>query len=931
MNIRRARSLAVGLLAVLCAAEPAGAQSNWTLLGWNNLGMHCMDSDYTVFSILPPYNTINAQLINGQGKLVTNLAGLGVTYRAIADPEGSFNATSLGKGNFWSHAQQLFGVALAPDVGLPVPGPASYAMPGSNNVPQGMGFEPAFNWLVAYGIPIAPYDDAGRPNQYPMMRLVATNTATQVVARVDVVLPVSDEMDCKLCHASGAGPDARPAAGWVADPDPGRDYRLNILRLHDERQLANPAFQQALVAVGFNTNGLFATVTANRQPILCAACHLSEALPGSGQPGLPPLTEAMHGGHAPVLDPRNGLALNASANRLACYSCHPGSVTRCLRGAMGKAVAPDGSMEMQCQSCHGHMSDVGSTNRIGWLHEPTCQACHVGGANNSYRVIRFLDAMTNGALRTTTDLRFATQSNAPAAGLSLYRFSKGHGGLQCSACHGSTHAEYPTSHRNDNIASIQIQGHAGVVSECTACHQTMPATTNGGPHGMHSVGQAWLTGHQEAGRTSCRACHGTNSIGTVLSRAFADRTITTKFGTKNFWRGYQIGCYDCHDGPNSEDATTKGFPVVTNQAGATTSGVPVAVDLGTARVRLVSPPGHGAVALSNQFATYVPDAGFVGVDVFTFCATNDYNDSNLGTVTITVHPAPAPPPQDGTTYVFALDLSVTGAHLGVATTLDGSYILQGSDTVEGPWSNVTGVVWGRTDTKDFTDPAGAEGAHRFYRSVLQPTNPAPALVTADSATNGAYDSGWHDGDNGGGGWGGGWSLTTFGSTNAGFFVGTTAQANMSLPPRAWGLWAKNGATAQATRPFARAWAVRDALSLRFDNNWISTGSSVGLGLQNAAGDNLLEVLFVGGQATYLVNDAQSGRVTPIPWTGNGMDVAIRLVAEGQYSLTCGSYEVGGALRAFADMNIVRLKIWNYNAGPDANYDLYVNDLRLLSP
>jgi len=28
----------------------------WTVLGWNDLGMHCMDSDYSLFAILPPFN-----------------------------------------------------------------------------------------------------------------------------------------------------------------------------------------------------------------------------------------------------------------------------------------------------------------------------------------------------------------------------------------------------------------------------------------------------------------------------------------------------------------------------------------------------------------------------------------------------------------------------------------------------------------------------------------------------------------------------------------------------------------------------------------------------------------------------------------------------------------------------------------------------------
>ena len=48
-------------LAAFASAFTVGAASS-QLLGWNNLGMHCMDSDYSVFSVLPPYNTIEAQL-----------------------------------------------------------------------------------------------------------------------------------------------------------------------------------------------------------------------------------------------------------------------------------------------------------------------------------------------------------------------------------------------------------------------------------------------------------------------------------------------------------------------------------------------------------------------------------------------------------------------------------------------------------------------------------------------------------------------------------------------------------------------------------------------------------------------------------------------------------------------------------------------------
>ena len=44
------------------------------------------------------------------------------------------------------------------------------------------------------------------------------------------------------------------------------------------------------------------------------------------------------------------------------------------------------------------------------------------------------------------------------------------------------------------VRNINLQGHAGVMVECTACHVTMPDSGNGGPHGMHPIGQGWVSG-----------------------------------------------------------------------------------------------------------------------------------------------------------------------------------------------------------------------------------------------------------------------------------------------------------------------------------------------------------------------------------------------------------------------------------------------------
>ncbi len=656
-----ARPGLAGLL-LLGANLPGEGASN-QILGWNNLGMHCMDSDYSVFSILPPYNTIEAQLIVA-GRLVTNGAGYTVTYQAVADPDGSFNSTAMNKGNFYQFAAPLFGATLVPEAGL-----AGWSMPGISNRPQSMLFEstnhPApgvasrVNWFRAEGIPISPYDDAGEKNPYPLMRLIARNGSGTAIATNDIVLPVSDEMDCRACHASGSVAAARPRAGWVWSSEPERDFRLNILRFHDQRQFAShgAVYRAALATNGFHPRGLYQTVVADGRPVLCAACHASEALGTGGFPDVPSLTSSIHTRHATVVDPDLQLTLDDSSHRSACYRCHPGSATRCLRGAMGGAIAKDGTMAMQCQSCHGNMSTVGAADRVGWFMEPNCQGCHTGTATSNSGQIRFASVFdTNGVVRVPTNTTFATQPNTPAPGLSLYRFSTGHGGLQCSACHGSTHAEFPATHRNDNLRNQSIQGHAGVTAECTACHVSMPsssATAFAGPHGMHPIGAGWVDFHHDAihstaDRQKCAACHGADFRGTELSRTLGPRTLSASLDggsvTLNLFQGAIIGCYNCHNGPTSESINTSAAPVVAAVATNTTSGQPVSMSLpvtgATATARIISQPAHGSVGLSNRLATYFPDPGFVGTDRFTFAAWDGMKNSRLATGAVVVAEGP---------------------------------------------------------------------------------------------------------------------------------------------------------------------------------------------------------------------------------------------------------------------------------------------------
>ncbi len=624
-------------------AAPAAAQE-WTLVGWNNLGMHCMDADFSLFAILPPFNTFHVQLIDPQGRLVRDpaAAGITVTYEGVADPDGSRNTTSVGKTNFWRYAPGLFGVSLPENAGL-----AGFPMPGPGNIALPMRYDAASGWFIAEGVPITPYDDAGRKNYYPLMRLVARDRNGVVLTHTDIVLPVSDELSCKGCHGSGSDAAARPASGWAFDPEAERDFRINVLQLHDDRHLGETRYQNALAVGGYSPLGLLASAAHDGKATLCATCHASEALPGSGQPGIAPLTQSVHGAHVLLDDVDQG--------RTACYKCHPGSVTRCLRGAMGAAVAADGSLAMQCQSCHGTMRDVAATTRTGWLDEPTCQSCHTGTALRNNGAIRFTSVFAPaGGERQAVDATFATNPNTPAPGLSLYRFSTGHGGLQCAACHGSTHAEYPAAHRNDNLQNIALQGHAGMLSECASCHPAGLDSVSGGPHGMHSIGNRWVDQHgsaaEDGGAAACRACHGADYRGTELSRVQADRILQTDFGSKVVWRGFQVSCFMCHNGPNSEDASPNRPPVVSDLAVATATGVALPVALGASdadgnplSLRIVAQAEHGTVGLTGTTATFHPDPGYSGADRFTYAAWDGATNSNLGTVSITVGGAPPLP------------------------------------------------------------------------------------------------------------------------------------------------------------------------------------------------------------------------------------------------------------------------------------------------
>ena len=374
MNIR----MAMMALCLVCAANLSFAQSH-IIIGWNDLGMHCSNQDFSKLVVLPPFNNVRAQVVrvgDATHLPVVETTGFHVTYEIPG------NTYSIGKTNFWDWEDQIFGVNLAPNIGL-----TGNGLSGTMSITE--------NYFFVTGVPITPYTDANLVTEDPFQLglLELYNSSNELLASAPPVVPVSNEINCVSsgCHSS----------------------EQDILDEHENEGGFDP----------------------NNTPILCASCHSSNALGTPGQPGLASLSEAIHKQHG--------------GRTNDCYKCHPGPNTQCLRDVMATQHG------MVCQDCHGSVTEVGesiSDGREPWLEEPSCGSVSCHGAN------------------------FAEEPGK------LFRESRGHGGLFCSACHGEPHAIVASRVDRDNVQNIALQGYAGTLNKCVVCHGVAP--TAAGPHGI---------------------------------------------------------------------------------------------------------------------------------------------------------------------------------------------------------------------------------------------------------------------------------------------------------------------------------------------------------------------------------------------------------------------------------------------------------------
>lgn len=374
--------LAVGWISLTVLAgqdDPPDALDPYTVLAYNDLGMHCMQRDFSHFLILPPYNTVQAVVIkrgNNPDIITEGGSDYSLTYTIPS------NTHSADKTNWWVHQHALLGVDTPPDIGLTGNGMSGHLepMPASGK------------WEVT-GIPITPVTDLGLDDPYPLAYITLLAQG-QVVARTQTVVPVSWEISCYECHGE---------AGVSAEVD--------ILRDHDR---------------------LHGTSLESAQPVFCASCHADPALGAPGQPGISAFSIAMHGAHA------SRMHLLPATFQNDCYACHPGARADCQRDVHKTA-------SLACIDCHGDMAAVGNPARIPWVTEPRCADCHS---------------------------RPGFEFEPPGV---LYRNAVGHGGVACFACHGSPHAITPATTDRDNLQAMRLQGHAGPINDCMACHTQQPS------------------------------------------------------------------------------------------------------------------------------------------------------------------------------------------------------------------------------------------------------------------------------------------------------------------------------------------------------------------------------------------------------------------------------------------------------------------------
>lgn len=427
---KRALVFALALMMVaafsVTSASAGDSSASYVVIAYNDLGMHCACPNNDTMILLPPFNTLRAQVFKKGSDPSLITSGVTVEYKSNQNTEA--NLLQDGEYLKWlDNANKFFPTSA----GFPTISRTNIVGLTGNKLNGNMVVEG--NHYVATGIPNYPakdpngiYDFFGeKRNPYLSADVTVKNSSGSVLAKTTTVVPVSFG-GCCSCHL-------KLAQNVLGKSNPTPDESFKVMSDAHKRDTGVDFYSM--------------------KPVRCSKCHADPAVDGPNAKNVNCTTtfsEALHLFHAKSSLVKTSYDANINNN---CYDCHPdNNNVKCYRGLHQNADYK--GLNMWCSDCHGTVLNRKDRTdyKTPWLYNslPKCKNCH--SAPN-------------------------TETQSSTTGIfGLFLASTGHEHkVLCSTCHGAPHAELPASnpYANDNGQSIALQGSSNggrAIGVCDVCH-----------------------------------------------------------------------------------------------------------------------------------------------------------------------------------------------------------------------------------------------------------------------------------------------------------------------------------------------------------------------------------------------------------------------------------------------------------------------------
>lgn len=409
---------------------------NYVVIATNDLGMHCVCTSFDKFMLLPPYNTLRAQVIRrGEDpSVVADPNSIRVEYNIVEDTDASLKADPYYQ-SWIANAPKLFPGFQPVRADGRLQGLTGATLSGQMKA-QSQG------WWEVTGIPAYPnidpngalIDPLGGPNRNAYLTAdvkVYDQATNKLLAQTSTVVPTAFG-GCCGCHL-----DVALANGFPATPE-GSFEAMGMLHAKDS---------------GINFAKMDPDGDGVPGPIRCSQCHLDPSLGDTAPPGYAgypvskyTFSDVIHRFHV-----QNPEVLTYDPNLASdCYKCHPGNGVNCYRGLHNNETV--NGHAIWCTDCHGDLNERVAEGQLlqPWSDKtlPTCSKCHQPmGEGGGYLNLGIFGEYLN---------------------------SRGHEDdkILCSTCHGEPHALYPSTLAKDNQQMINLQGSPDALGagSCSVCH-----------------------------------------------------------------------------------------------------------------------------------------------------------------------------------------------------------------------------------------------------------------------------------------------------------------------------------------------------------------------------------------------------------------------------------------------------------------------------